>query len=90
MWTDFQVKALLGRQGFCVGKLLHATERRDSRCGNAQPSRHMRATACRADRRLKGSSGPNPTFATHLGAAFANVRIRGPTSKLMKLVELWI
>jgi hypothetical protein len=42
MWTDFQVKAFPGRQGFCVRELLHAAGKRDSRCGNAQPSRQIR------------------------------------------------
>ena len=30
-----------------------------------------------------GASGPILTFATHLGAAFANVRIRGPLVDLI-------
>ena len=34
------MKAFPGRQGFCVRELLHAAGKRDSRYGNAQPSRH--------------------------------------------------
>jgi hypothetical protein len=39
---------------------------------------------------IGGTSGPILTFASHLGATFANVRIKGPLAKSLILVELWI
>jgi hypothetical protein len=40
------VKAFPGRQGFCVRELLHAAGKRDTRCGNAQPSARLGQQRC--------------------------------------------